>query len=73
MSSDWKVLINIQMSDIKVTSESRVKLLVIYIDNRLNFDYRVSQLCKKASKELHALARIFNPLVPGGNKKVTLT
>ena len=73
MSSDCKVLINIQISDIKVTSESRVKLLVIYIDNRLNFDYRVSQLCKKASKELHLLARIFNPLVPGGNKKVTLT
>ena len=73
MSSDCKILINIQISDIKVTSESRVKLFGIYIDNKLNFDYRVSQLCKKASKELHALARIFNPLVPGGNKKVTLT
>ena len=31
----------------------------IHIDNRLNFDYHVSQLCKKASKKLHALARIF--------------
>ena len=44
-----KVPFEIQISDIKVTSESRVKLLDIYIDNRLNFDYHVSQLCKKAS------------------------
>ena len=54
-----KVPVHIQISDIKVTSESRVKLLSIHIDNRLNFDYHVSQLCKKASKKLHALARIF--------------
>ena len=31
----------------------------IYIYDRLSFDYQVSQLCKKASKKLHALARIF--------------
>ena len=54
-----KVPVDIQISDIKVTSESRVKLLGIHIDSRLNFDYHVSQLCKKASKKLHALARIF--------------
>ena len=54
-----KVLVNIQISNIKVTSESRVKLLGIHIDNRLNFDCHVSQLCKKASKKLNALARIF--------------
>ena len=53
-----KVPVDIQISHIKVTSESRVKLLGIHIDNRLNFDYDVSQLCKKASKKLHALARI---------------
>ena len=54
-----KVPVHIQISEIKVTSESRVKLLGIHIDDRLNFDYHVSQLCKKASKKLHALARIF--------------
>ena len=54
-----KVLVDIQISNIKVTSEFRVKLLGIYIDDRLNFDYHVSQLCKKASKKLHALAKIF--------------
>ena len=54
-----KVPADIQISDIKVTSQSRDKLLGIHIDNRLNFDYHVSQLCKKASKKLHALTRIF--------------
>ena len=54
-----KVPVLIQISDINVTSESRVKLLGIHMNNRLNFDYHVSQLCKKASKKLHALARIF--------------
>ena len=46
----FKVPVDIQISDIKVTSESRVKCLGIHIYNRLNFDYHVSQLCKKASK-----------------------
>ena len=45
-----KVQVDIQISDVKVTSESRVKRLGIHIDNRLNFDYDVSQLCKKSSK-----------------------
>ena len=54
-----KVLIDIQTSNIKVTSESKVKLLGIHIDSRLNCDYHVNQLCKKASKKLHALTRIF--------------
>ena len=54
-----KVPVEIQISDTKITSESRVKILGIYKDNRLNFDYHVRQLCKEASKKLHALARIF--------------
>ena len=45
-----RVLVNIQISDVKVTSESRIKLLGIY----------VGHICKKASKKLHALARICN-------------
>ena len=40
-------------------SEEKVKLLGIYIDDRLNFDYHISQLCKKARKKLHALTRVF--------------
>ena len=54
-----KVPVDIQISNIKVTSESSVKVFGIYIGNRLNFDYHDTQLCKKASKKIHALARIF--------------
>ena len=55
----YKITVDIKISDIKVTGESRVKLLDIHIDNRLNFDYHVGQLCKKSIKKLHALVRIF--------------
>ena len=40
-------------------SEEKVKPLGIYIDNRLNFDYHISQLYKKAGKRLKALTRVF--------------
>ena len=39
-----KVQVDIQISDIKVTSKTRVKPLGIRIDHRLNFDYHVNQL-----------------------------
>ena len=54
-----KVPVDTQMCNIKVTNESRVILLDIDIDNRLDFDYHVSRLCKKACEKLRALARIF--------------
>ena len=38
--------------------EGKIKLLGIYINNRLNFDYHASQLCKKDGKKLHALTRV---------------
>ena len=55
----YKIPVDIKISDIKVTGESRVKLLDIHVDNRLNFEYHVSQLCKKSIKKLHVLPRIF--------------
>ena len=47
-----------QVSSCPIRNEDRVKLLEIHINNNLNFDYNVNQVCKKASKKLHALARI---------------
>ena len=49
----------IEVSNITIISEEKVKPLGIHIDNRLNFDYHISQFCKKAGKILHALTRIF--------------
>ena len=59
LSASSEVPADIQISNLKVTSESRVKLLSFHIDSTLNFDYHASQFCKKASKKLYALARIF--------------
>ena len=42
-----------------IMSEEKVKLLGIHRDNRLNFDYYISQLYKNAGKRLHALTRVF--------------
>ena len=42
-----------------IMSEEKDKLLGIHLDNRLNFGYRISQLCEKAGEKLHALTRVF--------------
>ena len=41
-----------------IQGKASVKLLGITIDNNLNFNEHVSNLCKKASQKLHALARV---------------
>ena len=54
-----KTPVGIEVANITIMSEEKVKLLGIDIDNRLIFDYHISQLCKKAGKKLHALTRVF--------------
>ena len=39
-----KTPVGIEVSNITIVSEEKVKLLGIYVENRLNFDYHVSQL-----------------------------
>ena len=48
--------IEIQIDNTVISSVNRVKRLV-HIDVRLNFDYHVSQICKKVSRKIHALSR----------------
>ena len=50
--------LEIQVSNCSLRYEGNVKLLGINFNNNLNFDYHVNQLCNRASKKLHALARI---------------
>ena len=47
-----KTPVGIEVSNITIMSEEKVKLLGIYIDNRLNFDCHISQLCKMAIKKI---------------------
>ena len=50
-----KTPVGIKVANMTIISKEKVKLLEIHIDNRLNFDYHISQLCEKAGKKLHAL------------------
>ena len=47
-----KTPVGIEMANITVISGEKVKLLGIQIGNRLNFDYHISQLFKKAGKKI---------------------
>ena len=50
--------VEIQFENTITSSVKRVKLLGVHIDGRLDFDYHVKQICKKASKKIHALSRV---------------
>ena len=41
-----------------IKSEPFVKILGVYVDEKLNFSKHVSEICKKSAKQLNALARI---------------
>ena len=44
--------IKIELDDYKIENSTCEKLLGVHFDNRLTFDYHISELCKKASKKL---------------------
>ena len=62
-----KLLISNHDKDIALTIDNdviecskSVKLLGVIIDNKLDYSEHVSNLCKRVSSKLHALARIYN-------------
>ena len=50
--------VEIQIENTIISNVKRVKLLGAHIEGRLDFDYHVSQVCKKASKEIYALSSV---------------
>ena len=58
VTRDTDVTTKIGKFNVKNSREE--KLLVIKIDIKLSFENHVSSLCRKASQELHALARVVN-------------
>ena len=50
-----------------VRPEERVKLLGVYIDNKLNFGHHVSHICQKAGKQVKVLGRL-NRVLNESNK-----
>ena len=49
---------NISLQDHAIKSEATVKLLGVTLDNKLNFDTHISNLCKKAATQLNVLKRL---------------
>ena len=56
VSSNEKVTIKIGSHEIANTK--REKLLGVHLDSGLSFDYHISEICKKASRKVCALARV---------------
>ena len=50
--------VDIRITNTKISNVERDKLLGVNIEGRLNFDYHVNTLLKKANKKYHALARV---------------
>ena len=48
----------LKINGVELTMESSVKLLGIEIDNKLNFEKHISNICKKASNQLNAICRL---------------
>jgi hypothetical protein len=58
---DKKPIFNI--GDANISCDEIVKLLGVDIDFKLNFDYHITNICKKAVQQLNILKRIGNILV----------
>ena len=48
----------VKINDVELTMESSVKVLGIEIDNKLNFEKHIPNICKKASNQLNVICRV---------------
>ena len=48
----------IRIGKFQIENTKREKLLDIKFDNKLSFDYHLSEICKKASRKLYSLRRV---------------
>ena len=51
---------DIHITNTKISNVERVTLLGVNSEGRLNFDYHMNTLLKKANKKYHALVRVCN-------------
>ena len=59
-----------EVGHLKIHNESSHKLLGVTIDNKLSFEKHITELCKKASQKLHALARIASYMQEGQKRQI---
>ena len=60
--SEEKEATTIQIDNCSINSEPHVKLLGVYLDNQLNFHQHITELTKKAGRQLNCLKRVAYPL-----------
>ena len=52
------VNVAIRIGNFRIENTKRKKLLGIKFDNKVSFDYHLSEICKKASRKLYAPGRV---------------
>ena len=50
--------VKIRIGNFQIENTKREKLLGIQFDNKLSFDYHLSEICKKASRKLDAVGTL---------------
>ena len=63
--------ITMNIGDEVISGEKSVKLLGIIIDNKLDFNEHVTNLCKKASQKLQALTRVAS-FIDTSNRRILM-
>ena len=59
-STSSNLLVDIRITNTKISNVDRVNLFGVNFEGRLKFDYDINTLLKKANKKYHALARVCN-------------
>lgn len=52
--------VDIRIANTKISNAARVKFVRVNLEGKLNFDFHVNTLLRKAGKRYHVLARVCN-------------
>ena len=63
--------VNIKIGNVDITNSACEKLLGVKFDYKLTFDDHISDLCKRASRKIHALARV-TPYMNTSKKRILM-
>ena len=58
VSTSQEVSLNVKCLTFKLKNSDCEKLLGVKFDSKLRFDQQITDLCRKASRKIHALARV---------------
>ena len=56
--SDSSPTFFVNVADQIISNSKNAKVLGVHFDSKLDFEFHIDKLCKKASQKLHALARV---------------